>query len=336
MKRPALFLIAFAVVVFAFAEPTADQPKQPAMLHHPAMPVDTPRIKHFARVVVKKTTGTTKGVVLNEVNIFVINERPYLAEDLSQFKEATLTADEMVVWSPAHENAMGKYGSMASKGLIAFRNATIIPPMADLAKNKPLFLLDGMEQDPGSVKNLDPFTIKSITVSKDPHLVTRYGDKAKHGVVEITRNTLSIGSINEIRQEGTKEETIVPPPPDMQVIEEKAPGEPNKIYVQVEIEAEFKGGTAAWMRYLAANLDQKIPGKKGAPAGTYNVWVNFVVNKEGDLSDIKPLTNHGYGMEDEAARVIKNTATGNKWTAGKQNGRDVISYKKLKIAFVIE
>ena len=40
-------------------------------------------------------------------------------------------------------------------------------------------------------------------------------------------------------------------------------------------------------------------------AGTYTVVVQFVVDKEGNVSDVKALTSHGYGMEDEAVRVIK-------------------------------
>ena len=62
------------------------------------------------------------------------------------------------------------------------------------------------------------------------------------------------------------------------------------------------------------------PVDNGAPEGTYTVYVQFVVDKEGNISDVKALTNHGYGMEEEAVRVIKK---GPNWTPAIQNGRPV-------------
>ncbi|HRF18123.1 MAG TPA: hypothetical protein PK977_08135, partial [Chitinophagaceae bacterium] len=67
----------------------------------------------------------------------------------------------------------------------------------------------------------------------------------------------------------------------------------------VEIEARFPGGDAIWRRYLERNLDGSTPTKNGAPEGTYTVVVQFIVDKEGNISDVKALTNHGYGMEAE-------------------------------------
>ncbi|MBL0272832.1 MAG: energy transducer TonB [Chitinophagaceae bacterium] len=46
------------------------------------------------------------------------------------------------------------------------------------------------------------------------------------------------------------------------------------------------------------------------PEGTYTTVVQFVVDKEGNISDVRSLTNHGYGMEEEAMRVIKKVPNG--------------------------
>ena len=52
-------------------------------------------------------------------------------------------------------------------------------------------------------------------------------------------------------------------------------------------------------------LNPSAPVDNGAPEGTYTVYVQFVVSKDGNISDVRALTNHGYGMEEEAVRVIK-------------------------------
>lgn len=72
-------------------------------------------------------------------------------------------------------------------------------------------------------------------------------------------------------------------------------------------EAEFPGGSDAWIRFLSKNLNTKVPVKNGAPNGTYQVIILFMINKKGDVTIIKPETNMGYGMEEEAIRVIRNS-----------------------------
>jgi protein TonB len=60
--------------------------------------------------------------------------------------------------------------------------------------------------------------------------------------------------------------------------------------------------------------------------------VQFVVDKEGNISDVKALTNHGYGMEQEAVRAIQK---GPKWTPAVQNGRQVKAYRRQPITFQV-
>jgi protein TonB len=57
-----------------------------------------------------------------------------------------------------------------------------------------------------------------------------------------------------------------------------------------------------------------------------------VVDKEGNLSDVKALTAHGYGMEQEAIRVIRK---GPKWNPAIQNGVSVKAYRKQLITFQV-
>jgi hypothetical protein len=52
--------------------------------------------------------------------------------------------------------------------------------------NDLLYIIDGKEMQSGSMKDIDPTTIKAIHVLKGDAAVKKYGEKAKNGVVEIT------------------------------------------------------------------------------------------------------------------------------------------------------
>lgn len=97
----------------------------------------------------------------------------------------------------------------------------------------------------------------------------------------------------------------------------------------VEVDAKFNGN---WVRFLERNLDAHVPLNNEAPAGRYSVVIRFVVDKEGNVSEITPLTNHGYGMEEEAVRVLKKA---NKWEPAVQNGHKVKAYRKQVIVFEV-
>ncbi|MEI9946146.1 MAG: energy transducer TonB [Chitinophagaceae bacterium] len=140
--------------------------------------------------------------------------------------------------------------------------------------------------------------------------------------------------IDVVNQEGIKDEGIIAPTvidEGKGVIEEQKE-DPNKIFEKVEIEAKFKGGEAAWRKYLERNLNPNAPIDNGAPEGTYTVYVQFVVSKDGSISDVRALTNHGYGMEAEAVKVIKR---GPAWEPAVQNGRQVNAYRKQPITFQV-
>jgi protein TonB len=117
------------------------------------------------------------------------------------------------------------------------------------------------------------------------------------------------------------------------VIEEKKEETDDKVFVGVQIEASFPGGENAWRHYLERKLNANAPVENGAPAGEYRVWVQFVVDKEGGISDVKATTHLGYGMEEEAVKIIKN---GPNWIPAIQNGNKVKAYRKQSILFIVQ
>jgi len=97
-----------------------------------------------------------------------------------------------------------------------------------------------------------------------------------------------------------------------------------------EIMPEFKGGEHALYEYLGKNVKYpKFALENGLEAKLY---VQFIVNKDGSISDVKVLNPEGYGFDKEATRVISAMPT---WKPGKQAGRKVRVYYVLPINFSI-
>lgn len=136
--------------------------------------------------------------------------------------------------------------------------------------------------------------------------------------------------IDVVNQEGIKDDNIAAPVVDEGKAVVEAPKEDeNKVFTKVEIEASFAGD---WASFLRRNLNPDVAVSAGAPPGQYTVIVQFIVDKQGNVSDVKALTNHGYGMEEEAMRAIKKAP---KWNPAVQNGRQVKAYRKQPITFVV-
>jgi periplasmic protein TonB len=97
----------------------------------------------------------------------------------------------------------------------------------------------------------------------------------------------------------------------------------------VDIDAKFDGN---WKRFLETNLNGEVPVNNSAPAGRYSVVIRFVVDVDGSTSEVTALTAHGYGLEQEAIRVIKKSK---KWEPAFLNGVHVKAYKKQVIVFEV-
>jgi periplasmic protein TonB len=104
----------------------------------------------------------------------------------------------------------------------------------------------------------------------------------------------------------------------------------NTIFTREEVNAQ---PPSDWDSYLNKNLNTFVAIDNNAPAGTYTIELEFVVRKDGSITDVQTLTNYGYGMEEEAIRVLKNSP---KWIPASQNGHIVNAYKIEVIPFVVK
>ena len=75
-----------------------------------------------------------------------------------------------------------------------------------------------------------------------------------------------------------------------------------------------------WNQFLKDSLRISQLSANGVPDGMYIVLVHFIVDEEGNLTQITPATKYGHGLEEEAVRVIKLSP---KWTPTVQFGHKV-------------
>jgi TonB family protein len=98
----------------------------------------------------------------------------------------------------------------------------------------------------------------------------------------------------------------------------------------VEQEPEFRGGSEAFYNYLAKNIRYPKDSKNKRIEG--KVYLSFVVDLNGKLTDIKILKGVSPDIDEEAIRLIKNSPS---WIPGIQNGRTVRVLYKIHIDFKI-
>jgi protein TonB len=91
-----------------------------------------------------------------------------------------------------------------------------------------------------------------------------------------------------------------------------------QVFLAVEQQPEFPGGESALIEYIGKNTKYPAIARENNIEG--RVFISFVVEKDGNISDVKVVRGIGGGCDEEAKRVIKGLP---RFTPGKQNGRPV-------------
>ena len=121
---------------------------------------------------------------------------------------------------------------------------------------------------------------------------------------------------------------VVPAPPKQEVKAEEPGAE--DIFVGVEIQPEYPGGSTEMYRYLASQVTYPEAASRANVQG--RVTVQFVVEKDGTVSRPRVLKGIGFGADEEAVRVVSGMP---KWQPGSQNGRNVSVYYTIPILFTL-
>lgn len=108
------------------------------------------------------------------------------------------------------------------------------------------------------------------------------------------------------------------------------PAKSDPVFVSVEQKPEFPGGMAAFGKFLQRNL--KYPAEMRTRGLQGKVFVSFIVDRDGTLSDIKAIRGPSEEFKEEAVRVLSSSP---KWKPGVQNGHVVRVQYTVPINFTI-
>lgn len=149
------------------------------------------------------------------------------------------------------------------------------------------------------VKFVKPVVAKAEEVTEEPPKVVEIKDK-------------KIGA-ETIKGDPDAELTVEPVGTGVAAVVE----EDNTVYntAGIEVKPEFPGGMEKFYSYIGKNY--QTPDEEGLNG---KVYVSFVVEKDGSLTDIKVLRDIGYGTGKEAIRVLNKCP---RWSPGEQNGKKV-------------
>ena len=128
--------------------------------------------------------------------------------------------------------------------------------------------------------------------------------------------------------EQTAVEAYIPPTESIHIEEEVVEEEP--IFIVVESPPSFPGGMGALNKYLAEHIAYPILAKEANIQGT--VYLQFIVGKTGEITDVIVLRGIGGGCDEEAVRVVQSMP---RWNPGKQRGVPVIVRFNLPVRFVL-
>lgn len=141
-----------------------------------------------------------------------------------------------------------------------------------------------------------------------------------------TETQLEESNPGDTDQKGDKDAIEIEPAPAQALVEEK-----EEIYVYVPKMPEFIGGQKKFIAYLSNNLEYPAEAERNQVEG--KVYVEFYVDKDGSIKDIKILKSLGYGCDEAAIKVIKNSP---KWNPGMKDGKPVPVKQRIPINFYLE
>lgn len=105
----------------------------------------------------------------------------------------------------------------------------------------------------------------------------------------------------------------------------------NLLMTEVEITAEPKRGMQEFYRFVAEKMRYPKEARNRGIQG--RVFVEFIVNRDGSISDAKVLKGIGGGCDEEAVRVV---LLSQKWLPGMQHGKPVRQKMVIPIIFKMD
>jgi TonB family protein len=137
------------------------------------------------------------------------------------------------------------------------------------------------------------------------------------------------GTANTTTAQETK--TAVKSETEQQSLQQEQVVTDQTIFQVVEDMPEYPGGQDAMIKYLMENI--KYPEEAKTKGITGTVYVTYVVEKDGSVTNVKVLRGIGGGCDEESVRVVKGMP---KWIPGKQRGQNVRVQFNLPIKYALD
>mgnify|MGYP003108768228 CR=1 FL=1 len=115
--------------------------------------------------------------------------------------------------------------------------------------------------------------------------------------------------------------------------DEPAAEEADKIFLIVEQQAEPQGGIKAFYSYVSSQLKDNYPASALRMNIEGIVYVQFVIEKDGSITNVRAAKGIGGGCDELAIEVLENSP---KWNPGRQRGVAVRSQKVIPIRFILK
>jgi protein TonB len=220
-------------------------------------------------------------------------------------------------------------------------------PKANLENKKLMFIQIGMiisllvawlafEHKSYDKREIDPSLLnREVVVDEEMVEITKQ-EEQKPQPVEMPKQTTQL----EIVQDDVEVEDIeINADMDQnEVVEEYVPVEVEEeevveaeVFTIVEEMPSYPGGDMKMYEYLGKNIKYPQIARESGIQG--RVFVNFVVEPDGSVSNVKVLRGIGGGCDEEAIRVVKSMP---KWKPGKQRGKAVRVSYTLPVVFKLQ
>ena len=220
-------------------------------------------------------------------------------------------------------------------------------PKANLENKKLMFMQIGLiislliawmafEYKSYDKRVIDPSLLRQTEVLDEEMVEITKQDEPKPQPVEVPQQTTQIEIVDDNVE--TQDLNINAEVEQNEVIEEYVPVEveedevvEQEIFQIVEEMPSFPGGDQKMMEFVAKNIKYPQIARETGVQG--KVFVNFVVEPDGSVSNVKILRGIGGGCDEEAMRVVKSMP---KWKPGKQRGKPVRVSYNLPVNFRLQ
>ena len=221
-------------------------------------------------------------------------------------------------------------------------------PKADLESKKSTFILIGLvvslfviwrvfEYKSYDKQSLDEFQRTVEVIEEEMVEITKQeqpkpqppAPKPQVTQIEIVDNEEEIEDEIEIDAEVSQDEVIEEYFAPAEIEEEEIVEA--EIFKVVEVMPEFPGGAAKMMEYIQKNMKYPMMARESDIQG--RVFVNFVVEPDGSISNVAVIRGIGGGCDEEAVRVVKSMPN---WKPGKQRGSAVRCAFTVPIIFKLQ